>query len=60
MSSDIDKAYVSPYDKFFYQFDEEHQKSFSQQVEIKKHKRIAKLRDDANVDLSEDEIWRGF
>jgi hypothetical protein len=59
-SDDIDKAYISPYDKFFYEFDEEHQKSLSQAVEINKHERIARLRDNANTDSTQDEIWQDF
>ena len=40
---DIDKAYVSPYDYFFHEFDTRHSLSASQQAEIKKHQRIAKI-----------------
>lgn len=58
--NDIDKAYVSPYDKFLYTFDAEHEKSESQLKEIKKHQRIAYLRDNAKRDDSQDEIWDGF
>ena len=43
---DIDKAYVSPYDYFFHEFDTNHPLSASQQAEIKKHQRIFKLRDE--------------
>ena len=57
---DIDKAYVSPYDKFLYHFDATHKKSASQLKEIKKHQRIATLRDEANPKISEDEVWTGF
>lgn len=39
-SNDIDKAYVSPYDKFLFEFDATHSKSASQLKEINKHKRI--------------------
>lgn len=42
---DIDKAYVSPYDKFLYTFDAEHEKTRSQLNEIKKYERIKRLRD---------------
>ena len=42
---DIDKAYVSPYDQFMYKYDFEHDLSPSQEKEIKKHQRIANLRD---------------
>ena len=47
---DINKAYVSPYDKFLKKFDKEHEPSLSQQAEIKKYQRIAKLRDSVNPD----------
>ncbi|WP_131783163.1 CBU_0585 family protein [Legionella gresilensis] len=59
-SSDIDKAYISPYDEFFYEFDEEHKKSHSQMVEIKKNERVARLRDNAEPDPSQNEIWEEF
>jgi len=57
---DIDKAYVSPYDKFLYKFDREHEKSASQLKEIKKHQRIAYLRDTPNPAEQPDEIWQDF
>lgn len=44
---DIDKAYISPYDRFLFEFDKKHPKSLSQQQEIKKHKWIAERRDQA-------------
>ncbi len=59
-SNDIDKAYVSPYDKFLFAFDAAHEKSASQLQEIKKHKRIAFLRDNANKTDSQGEIWQQF
>lgn len=46
-SYDIDKAYVSPYDRFLYEFDACHEKSASQLKEIKKHERIFAQRDEA-------------
>ena len=46
-SYDIDKAYVSPYDRFLYEFDACHEKSASQLKEIKKHERIFAKRDEA-------------
>lgn len=58
--SDIDKAYVSPYDKFMRQFDKDHEKSPSQIKEIEKHKRIAERRDNPNFKEEEGEIWGGF
>jgi len=59
-NNDIDKAYVSPYDKFLFEFDAEHEKSLSQLKEIKKHKRIFYLRDHAKEKDAEGEIWEGF
>lgn len=57
---DIEKAYVSPYDRFLYEFDATHEKSLSQLKEIKKHERIAALRDSPNSLDSQDEIWKEF
>lgn len=45
MSQDIDKAYVSPYDRLLVQFDATHEKSASQLKEIKKHEWIFERRD---------------
>jgi hypothetical protein len=42
---DIDKSYISDYDKFLYEFDQTHALSESQRQEKKKHARIATLRD---------------
>ncbi len=57
---DINKAYVSPYDRFLYKFDATHDKSESQLIEIKKHERIAKLRDEADPKDVNKEIWKDF
>ena len=57
---DIDKFYVSPYDKMFHSFDQTHENSPSQEKEIAKHARIARLRDDASATDGEKEIWEGF
>jgi hypothetical protein len=57
---DIDKAYVSPYDKFLFEFDASHEKSESQLKEIAKHKKIAMRRDNANGNDSDEKIWEGF
>ena len=57
---DIDKAFVSPYDRFLFGFDATHEKTASQLKEIKKYQRIAKLRDEANVKDSDGEVWTGF
>lgn len=59
-NQDIDKAYVSPIDKFYYQFDATHEKSPSQLREIQKHARIAKLRDEPLPANEAEEIWSGF
>ena len=45
---DIDKAYVSPYDRFLFEFDATHPRTESQIQEIEKHKRIFELRDHIN------------
>lgn len=57
---DINKAYVSPYDLFLYKFDATHNKSVSQLKEIKKHQRIAVLRDEPDPAKREEELWEGF
>ncbi|ARG96619.1 CBU_0585 family protein [Legionella micdadei] len=59
-NNDIDKAYVSPYDKYLFEFDAQHEKSASQQQEIKKHQRIAYLRDHAKQKDAKGEIWDAF
>lgn len=57
---DIDKAFVSPIDTFLYAFDASHAKSASQLKEIKKHQRIAELRDCPVVEIEETVIWEEF
>lgn len=42
---EIDKSYISDYDKFLYEFDKKNTPSQSQLDEKKKHAQIAKLRD---------------
>lgn len=59
-SQDIDKAYVSPYDKFLFEFDATHSKSESQIKEITKHQRIALMRDNKEYDNEKGEIWEQF
>lgn len=59
-NSDIDKAYVSPYDKFLFEFDATHKKSASQIKEIEKHERIAHMRDDKEYKDDKGEIWEEF
>lgn len=58
--SDLDKAYVSPVDKFFYEFYATHERTASQKKEIEKHQRIAKMRDDKNYQDDKGQIWEGF
>lgn len=57
---DIDKAYVSPYDRFLVGFDATHEKSASQLKEIKKHQRIAALRDEATPRDEQGGVWEEF
>ena len=57
---DIDKAYVSPYDRFLFEFDNTHLRSASQEKEIEKHRRIAALRDNANACEGKDGLWEAF
>lgn len=57
---DIDKSYVSPIDKFLYEFDATHEKSASQLKEIKKHQRLANLRDNPEAVKEHAEIWKDF
>ena len=46
----LDKKYISDITKFFNEFEQQHpKKSESQQREIDKYARIAKLRDDAET-----------
>jgi len=59
-SNDIDKAYVSPYDKFLFGFDASQNKSESQLIEIIKHQRIASLRDDKDYQEEKGAIWKDF
>lgn len=59
-SDDIDKAYVSPYDKFLFEFDATHNKSASQIKEINKHKRLSLMRDNKDYKSETGEIWEEF
>lgn len=59
-TNDIDKSYVSPYDKFLYEFDQTHRKSESQIKEIEKHERIALMRDNKDYKEVLGEIWEAF
>ena len=57
---DINKAYVSPYDKFLFEFDATHEKSESQLKEIKKHQHIALRRDKDTPEVAEQDVWKDF
>ena len=57
---DINKAYVSPFDKFLFEFDATHAKSASQLKEISKADKIALMRDDAEYSKPNSEIWEEF
>ncbi|TAL63991.1 MAG: hypothetical protein EPN84_04220 [Legionella sp.] len=57
---DINKAYVSPIDKFLYQYDATHPKTESQLKEIAKHERIAIMRDDKDYQIVKVQIWEEF
>lgn len=57
---DINRFYVSPYDRFLFEFDAAHDKSESQLKEIKKHQRIATLRDQADPNNGDEEVWKDF
>ena len=53
--------FVSELDQFLQEFDREHTvKSASQQKEINKHSRIAKLRDQEQADKPESTLWSEF
>ena len=56
----IDKAYVSPYDHFLFEFDATHTKSASQMKEIEKHALLDRIRDDKDYDAQKGELWDGF
>lgn len=59
-SHDINKSYVSPIDRFLFEFDAKHEKSASQIKEIVKHQRIFALRDEPNKAEAKAEIWKDF
>lgn len=58
--TDIDKAYVSPYDKLLFEFDATHNKSASQLKEIKKYQRIFALRDTVHAKALPEDLWIEF
>lgn len=55
-SNDLDKAYVSPYDRFLFEFDATHDKSPSQLKEIKKYQKIFEQRDNATAVNEQDDF----
>ena len=57
---EIDKKYISPYDKLLHGFDATHAPTASQQREIDKHEKIFKQRDHVNLDTQEDVLWDKF
>jgi hypothetical protein len=57
---DIDKAYISPYDRFLFEWDLTHEETPSQLKEIQKNQRIAKLRDEAQIMVDGELIWKAF
>jgi hypothetical protein len=57
---DIDKAFVSTYDRFLFEFDRDHEKTPSQLKEIEKHRRIAEFRDSVVRPQEETIDWEGF
>lgn len=57
---DIDKKYVSPFDKFLFGFDSTHAKTPSQLAEIKKYQRIFDLRDNKNIQNTDPTVWKEF
>ncbi|KTD19654.1 CBU_0585 family protein [Legionella londiniensis] len=59
-SQDIDKDYISPYDRFLFEFDATHEKTASQIKEIKKHQRIFELRDNPDAEADSGVIWKEF
>lgn len=56
---EVDKSYVSPYDKFLYELSKK-ELSDSQRKEYEKHKKIARLRDNAQGEDATGEVWREF
>lgn len=59
-NDDIDKAYISPIDKFLYKFDRNHALSQSQIAEIKKYERIFNLRDNPQPEGYKEKLWEEF
>lgn len=57
---DIDKSYVSPIDKFLFEFDQENKKSSSQIKEIEKYRRIIFLRDNPVTREEQGSVWEAF
>lgn len=60
-SKKINKAYISDVDKFLHALDVKFSKTASQQAEIDKHDRIAKLRDVATETIpTHKPLWEDF
>lgn len=59
-NQDIDKFFVSEYDRFLFSFDANHLPSASQLEESVKHKEIAFLRDNKHPEALDEDIWRDF
>ncbi len=59
-SYDIDKAYVSPYDRFLFEFNATHENSASQLKEIKKYQKIFAMRDAPKPMDADDKILADF
>lgn len=59
-NSDIDKTYVSPYDRFLFEFDATHEKTASQLKEIKKYQRIFARRDVPTDSMASEPAWADF
>ncbi|MDF1827182.1 MAG: hypothetical protein P1U39_02770 [Legionellaceae bacterium] len=57
---EIDKKYVSPYDKLLHGFDATHAPSTSQQREISKYEALFRLRDEVIAHPENKQLWDKF
>lgn len=57
---EINKKYVSPYDKLLHGFDATHAPSTSQQREISKYEALFKLRDEVIENPENTTLWDKF
>lgn len=57
---EIDKKYISPYDKLLHGFDATHAPTASQQREISKYEKLFKQRDHAESGTQKDPLWDKF